>query len=166
MKRLFQPEAILSRYQDLDYRLYYEKGYRVLLVDIDNTLVPYYCKDPDDNAKAFLNAVQECGYQVIIFSNNNPQRVCRFASGVSLKAYYRSLKPLKITYKRILKENDIDPSRVICMGDQLLTDVLGAKRMGLCVFYVKPIISKDSYTTVINRAIERLIFRYILHEKV
>lgn len=162
MLEIFRPNLLLNKYQELNLEEFAKKGYSTLLVDLDNTLVPYYEKTITEEVRMFFEKAKTLGIDVIIFSNNNINRVSGFVEGEDIKYYYRALKPTKIGYKRIIDKYNLDKSKTICMGDQLLTDVLGANRMHMYSIYVKPIINKDSWTTKLNRAIEKLLFRWVV----
>ena len=54
---------------------------------------------------------------------------------------------------------------MISLGDQMLTDLIGANLAGLYTVYTKQLVEKDSITTKINRKIERWIFKHVLHEE-
>ena len=75
------------------------------------------------------------------------------------------MKPLPFSYKKICRKIKADPSRVAVMGDQLLTDILGANLSGCYGIYCRQLQEKDSFTTSINRNFERFIWRHILHEE-
>lgn len=163
---IFKPLVIIQNYQDFDYKLYKSQGFNTLFLDIDNTIVPYYQKEADEKALSFINTLKNNGFNIIVFSNNHKNRVQTFSKSINCKCYWDGYKPLPFVYNKIIKENDLDKNKIICLGDQLLTDTLGANLSGLKCVYVKPIVNKDLLSTVINRKIERLIFKYILHEKV
>lgn len=162
MLDIFRPNLLLNKYQDLNLDELVTLGYKTLLVDLDNTLVPYYEKVITDEVRSFINYATTLGIKVIIFSNNNANRVSGFVNGENIDYYYRALKPTKIGYKRVINKYKLDKNKTICMGDQLLTDVFGANRMHMFSVYVKPIIDKDSWTTKINRTIEKMIFRWVV----
>lgn len=164
MKMLFKPEAVLEKYQDFPAQDLKEKGIKAVFLDIDNTIAAYYQKEADDAAKAFIKELKDLGMIVILISNNNEQRVGTYAKSIDLPYYFHSLKPLPFRYFKVMKEYGLKRYEVVCLGDQLLTDVLAGKLSGIKAYYTKPIINKDSITTVINRRIEKLIFKYILHE--
>ena len=159
MLKVVKPCMILEHYQDFDAEKFAEMGYKVLLTDLDNTLVPYDVKVINDDVKAFIQKNAQAGIETIIFSNNNLERVSTFAKDSGVPFYARALKPLKRRYKVVLNEHPYPLNEVICMGDQLLTDVIGANRMHLYSIYVKPIIDRDGWQTKLNRKIERWLFK-------
>ena len=137
------------------------EGKRVIFTDLDNTLVGAAVKKPTPEIIEFLNQAKELGFEVIIVSNNNQERVSYFAKDLSIKAaHHKALKPLKLKLRRILKE--YDRSHVIMIGDQLMTDVLVAKRLGLYTILVEPIhLHSDENSTKFNRRLERFVVKQL-----
>lgn len=149
----------LNHFSEFDGKKYYNFGYNTLLLDIDNTLSPYYEEKPNEEVIEFINNLKDIGFNVILISNNTKERVEKYNKYLNCKYYAMSLKPLPLTYKRIIEENNLDKDRIICLGDQLITDVFGGKLSGLYTIYVKPIVDVDNFTGKITRTLERIIFK-------
>ena len=162
---MFRPKEILDKYQDFDANKYIALGYNVLFLDVDNTIIPYYQKVPGKKERAFVDGLKGKGFEVIVFSNNTDKRVRPVAEALGTDYYCWAFKPLPFKMLKVIKERKFDKKKVICMGDQLLTDTLAGNLIGIYTIYVKPICPSDSITTKLNRKIERFIFKYILHEK-
>ena len=67
------------------------------------------------------------------------------------------MKPFKRKYKKILKMFRYEFSEVAAVGDQILTDVLGANRCGITSIFVDKLTEDDEFATRINRKIEKMI---------
>ncbi len=163
---IFRPDLLIKSYEDLDIKGLREKGFDTIFLDVDNTITPYFEKIPGDKAKAFVRKLKDSGFHVIVVSNNTNERVKEVASAIDCEYICWALKPLPFKAKKLLRKHGLNRKQVFIMGDQLLTDVLCGKLLGIYAIYVKPISEVDSFTTKINRTFERLIFKYILHEKV
>lgn len=166
MTSIFKPCIIIDKFDNFDIKKYRSLGFDTILLDVDNTITPYYEKIPNQNGKNFVNNLKENGFKVIVFSNNTNKRVQKVAESINCDYMCWALKPLKIGFKKAKKKYGIDLNKTICMGDQLITDVLGANRMHVYSIYCKPISKEDSFITSINRKVERFIFKHILHEEV
>lgn len=136
-------------------------GKRVILTDLDNTLVGAAIAKPTPEIVDFLNNAKDLGFEVIIVSNNNKERVSYFAKDLSIKAaHHKALKPLKIKLRKILKQYNCN--EVVMIGDQLMTDVLVAKRFGLYTILVEPIhLDSDENSTKFNRRLERFVVKQL-----
>ena len=159
LDKLFKPDLTLDKITDFDASKYKALGYKAILLDLDNTLAPYYVKSIDQKAIEVIESLKNTGFKVLVFSNNSPQRVGNYLKTTDYEYLCYALKPLPFGYLRAKKKLGVELKDCISMGDQLLTDVLGAKRMKVFSVYVKPLVDKDSWSTKINRFLERKIFK-------
>lgn len=166
MTSIFKPNEILEKYTDFDIEKHRQMGFDTILIDIDNTIDYPDSKNPGTKeAFDFLDRLEKAGFKIIIFSNNTEERVKRFLNGRKIDYNYFSLKPLPFSYNKVIKKYNLDRKKIISFGDQLLTDCLGANSLGIYTVYVKQLVKKDTAKTVLNRKIEKFIFKNILHEK-
>ncbi len=155
--KFFKPDYVFKKIYDLDFDIL--KGIKTLFIDIDNTLTPYYQELADEKTKKFINKLNELNIKIILVSNNNKNRVKRFAESLDLEFNYLSMKPLPFTFLKLIKKYKLNKNETMAIGDQILTDVLAANLTGIYSCYVYPIIDKDSFMTSINRKIENIIRR-------
>ena len=159
MKPLFKPDKYYRTAFDIDFEKLIQEGKKVIAFDLDNTLVPHFVKDPDDKVMQLLTKVQKLGFEFVVISNNNYGRVKRFCEPLGIKYYYGAKKPLKFTFKRILDDYNITKNELVIVGDQIMTDVFGASRMGITSIFVEPLAKKDIIYTKINRQMERVLLK-------
>ena len=149
---LFRPDYYISHYSNLDLDRLKRQGIRLLLCDIDNTLVAW--NDPDSNAKVrrFLESVKHAGLKVALVSNAMPSRARRFSRDLGVeKVFCLSCKPLPRNLKKAMRFYGVEPEETALMGDQLMTDVLGANLAGVYSILTHPITESDKIDTQINR---------------
>lgn len=163
---IFRPDEILKKFDELDISALKSRGFNTVLLDVDNTITPYYEKLPGKAGKDFVKKLKDNNFEVFVFSNNTDSRVSKVAEALECEYLPWAFKPLAFRGNYLIKSKKLDRSKIFIMGDQLLTDVLCGKRLGIYSIYVKPIVDSDSFRTSINRFFERKIFKYILHEKV
>lgn len=154
---LLKPNLYINKIDDLELEKLSNLGIKNLLIDIDNTLVPYTQVDSDARVEFLLKSYKDLGFKVFIVSNNTKDRVEKFSKGLQTPYYYFALKPLSFIYKKIIRKYNLKVKETACIGDQLLTDVFGANRMGLFTIYVDPLVTKDGPFTFLNRKIEKRI---------
>lgn len=157
--RYFVADEYVKNIFQIDLMKLKEDGKRVILTDLDNTLVGATVKAPTPEILKFFDEAKHLGFEVIIVSNNNKDRVAYFAKDLKIKAaHHKALKPLKVKLSRILKQ--YDRSQVVMIGDQLMTDVLVAKRLGLYMILVEPVhLHSDESSTKLNRQLEKLVVK-------
>ena len=162
---LFKPTEIINNYLDLDVTNLKNIGIKVLLIDIDNTIALPDRGSLSLDAKRFINNIKNNDIIPVIFSNNNKNRVSNFVDDFEVDWYYYVLKPLPFYFKKIFKTYNIKANECAVIGDQLLTDILGANLSGCYGIYSKQLQEKDTPLTKINRTIEKIIWRFIDDKK-
>lgn len=138
------PDDYVSSIFDIDYNKLYSNGKRLILTDLDNTLISYKAIEPTDELYKWKSELEGMGFEIIIVSNSGKKRVKHFANMLGIKYVNLSTKPLKRGFKKALKiaSTKYKKEEVVVLGDQLLTDVYGAKRMKLSMVLVKAIDNK------------------------
>ncbi len=163
---LFRPKEILDIFTDLDMDRYIQMGFDTVLLDIDNTIAVPNTGGCDERAAQFIRKLQEKGFRVVIFSNNTEDRVKMFIGDIGVDYHHLALKPLPFSYRAVCRRMGTKPERTLVLGDQLLTDILGANLSGCYGIYCRQLQEQDSAWTGFNRRFEKLIWRYLLHEEV
>ena len=120
----YEASTYIIPFEDL-----YKEGYRGLIFDIDNTLVPHGAP-ADERAKKLFARLQEIGFQCCLLSNNKEGRVKMFNEEIGVNYIYDAHKPSTKNYKKAMEIMGTDLDNTIFIGDQLFTDVYGAKRTG------------------------------------
>jgi hypothetical protein len=157
---MFKPDYYISSYEKLDLKKLKAKGIRLLLCDIDNTLVAW--NDPDSNhkVKAFLKKVRHAGLDVALVSNALPKRAARFSKDLDVMVLPFSCKPLTHNIRKAMKWFQVKPEQTALLGDQVMTDMLGAHRAGIYAILTHPITESDKLDTKINRFFENIILNH------
>lgn len=159
------PNEFKESIYEIDFLALYERGIRLLLIDIDNTLANYKVALPSEENIELVEKLKEMGFEVILISNNNFKRVSTFAKPFQdVEFVHYTLKPLKCGYRKALRKasRNYQKEEVAAVGDQLMTDVKGTNKMGFYNILVRPIEKKtDVITTKINRFFEKKKLRKI-----
>jgi HAD superfamily phosphatase (TIGR01668 family) len=132
-------------------------GIRGIIVDLDNTLLGYGMDDIAPQDVAWIEAARSRGFALALVSNNFTERVRRVSERVGVPAVPNALKPLRRGFSRALTMLGTPKAATIVIGDQLFTDVLGAKLVGLRVILTRPIVAHDWHGTRVLRFLERLV---------
>ena len=137
----------------------YEEGFRGVIFDIDNTLVPHGAP-ADDRAKKLFARLKEIGFSSCLISNNQEARVKMFNEEIQTNYIYNAHKPSTKNYKKAMEIMGTDDSNTLFVGDQLFTDVWGAKRSGIRNILVKPIHPKEEIQIVLKRYLEKIVLHF------
>ncbi len=160
----FIPKCNVRRIEDIDFDFFYKEGKRLLLLDIDNTLMPYDQTLPPKELVAFLEGLTKKGFEIVLVSNNNRGRIEPIARALDLPGIWHAKKPLKMGFKKALrlKNKRFEKPQTLVIGDQIMTDVFGANRTGIDVCLVKPIKKKsEKWYTKLNRKVEEKMLEKI-----
>lgn len=157
-----------NRYVDSAYRIpygkLYERGYRGIIFDVDNTLVPHGAP-ADERAVKLFEELRSLGFASCILSNNREPRVAPFAEQVKSPYIFKGGKPSVKGYEKAMEVMGTDRSNTLFVGDQLFTDVWGANRTGLFSILVKPIDPKEEIQIVLKRRLEAIVLWFYLRKR-
>ena len=159
MFQKFYPDERMSSTYEIDFKKLYQDGYRGLLFDIDNTLVEHGA-DANEKAILFFEQLREIGFSVCFISNNQIARVERFNKEIHANYIYNAHKPSKKNYLKAMDLMKTNLTNTIFIGDQLFTDVFGAKRVGMRNILVNPINPKEEIQIVLKRYLEKIVLHF------
>lgn len=163
MLECLYPKVYLDSTYDIDFEQYYQDGYRAIIFDIDNTLVPHGAP-ADQRAIALFKRLHALGYQTMMLSNNKEPRVKMFCDAVDAEYIYKAGKPNPANYREAMKRMHTDEKNTLFVGDQIFTDVWGANKAGIYSILVKPIHPKEEIQIVLKRYLEKVVlFCYKRH---
>lgn len=155
LKRFYPGEYVDSTY-GIDFDNLYEEGYRGIIFDIDNTLVPHGAP-ADERAKELFSHLKELGFSCCLLSNNKEPRVKMFNDEVQVRYIFKAGKPKRGGYENAMRLMGTDKGTTLFVGDQIFTDVYGANRAGLRTILVKPIHPKEEIQIVLKRYLEKIV---------
>ncbi|MCL2165121.1 MAG: YqeG family HAD IIIA-type phosphatase [Oscillospiraceae bacterium] len=166
LEKLF-PDIIYESIYDIDFCALKRKGISGLILDIDNTLIKPSERRPGDRLLGWLKSLEEGGFQFCVLSNAGRKRTEAFARGLDIFAIHKAGKPSKKGFYMAMEIMRLERSEVCMVGDQLFTDVLGAKRLGIYCIYTKPIVFREVFTVMLKRLPEAVILKlfYMRHGK-
>lgn len=134
------PRGVYPAVTSIDPRALAQRGIRLVLADLDNTLVPYRVTEPSVEVLAWKKALEENGIQLFLLSNSRkPGRAQRFAEKLGIPYQGHSGKPKRGGYLRAMERMGCTPEQTVMVGDQIFTDTLGANNAGVTPLLVEPI---------------------------
>ncbi len=154
---IFLPHIYEDSIYKIDYKCLYKNNIKVVLFDLDNTIIPSNEKKANIKSKKLFDEIKELGLKPIIFSNSPKKRIKNVADYLNIDYVYFACKPLTFKFRRLIKKYNLKNSEVAIIGDQLLTDIKGGNKVGIKTILVKPISDYDSLFTRLNRLKEKKI---------
>lgn len=157
--RKFYPDNYIDSTYQIDFKCLQKQGIRGVIFDIDNTLVPHGAP-AEERSLALFHELRGLGMETMLLSNNKEPRVKSFAQQVNSRYIYKANKPSGKGYLEAMKRMGTDKESTVFVGDQLFTDVWGAKRAGIVSYLVKPIHPKEEIQIVLKRRLERIVLYF------
>lgn len=164
MFKLLLPRLYLSSAYALPIDDLIRNGIKVLICDVDNSLLPHHQLYMNDKMRNFLSLLKQAGIQVVFASNNTMKRLQFIAEETGLETHSFSCKPFPFVFNKIKKKYGITGHEIAIMGDQLFTDILGGNLQGSLTILCEPLEKKDLFYTIPFRVVESLVF-YIFEKK-
>ena len=131
------------------------RGVKAVLLDLDNTLVPWQRHEVSDAVRDWLSELKENGIKLCLISNTRfGKRLKKLSEELDIPYIRHAWKPGKRGYLSALKELDVSPAETVMVGDQMFTDVLGGNRLGIYTVMVKPIAHREFVGTKVSRVAE------------
>ncbi len=144
----------------IDYQKLYDKGYRGILFDVDNTLV-HHGDEANEQVAALFDRLRSIGFRTVLLSNNDTARLAPFSSAVQSPFVPDAEKPSPKGYQQALELLAVSKREALCIGDQMFTDIRGANRCGIDSMLVHYIVVDEKAPIGVRRHMERvLLFFY------
>ena len=134
-------------------------GIRGIVVDLDNTVCAYRQPELAPGVADWVREARRRGFALVLVSNNFSERVASIGAQLELAVVPNALKPLPFAFLRALRLLGTPRRATVVIGDQLFTDVLGAKLVGMRPILTEPLVEHDFALTRILRFLERTIAR-------
>lgn len=154
---LFSPDEYLVDVHAIDLEHLSRSGIDTLLVDLDNTLLPRDTNVVPQELRDWAATLAARGFRVCLVSNNWHERVKTVADELGFDLVAKAVKPLPFAFLRALGKLGSTRSRAAVVGDQLFTDVLGGRLLGMHTVMVSPLSQTDLPHTLLLRRLERLV---------
>jgi HAD superfamily phosphatase (TIGR01668 family) len=156
---LLSPDLYYSSVRAIDLETLARAGVRVLLLDLDNTVLPRDSNVVSDEMKAWAASLRERGFSVCCVSNNWHERVRLVAAELGFDLVDHAIKPLPFAFLRALRLERATTKEAAVVGDQLFTDILGGNMLGMRTVLVAPLSQTDLPHTLLLRRLEAFVLR-------
>jgi len=159
MLKKYYPDNYINSVFEIDFQKLYNKGYRGILFDVDNTLV-HHGDDSNEKVDALFKTIKEIGFKTILISDNNEKRLLRFLKNIDSPYIAEANKPSPQSFLKALEMLELSNNEAICIGDQIFKDILGANKSKIDSILVHFITVKENEKIGIRRRIEKIILRF------
>lgn len=133
------PRHITSSLTDLTPEYLASHGIRLLMLDFDNTIVPYTTNTPTGEMEAWLRRMAASSITICVVSNSKRDRVRIFCRQYGIPCITHAKKPFPKGIRQCLGQFGISPQQAALVGDQIFTDTLGGNCAGVETILVQAI---------------------------
>ena len=133
------PKIIVPALTDVTEELLSGRNIKLLMLDFDNTIVPYTTSTPTEEMHRWINAMTQSNIKLCVVSNSKKDRVKVFCKKYGIDCITHARKPFSKDIKECLAKYQIKPQECALVGDQIFTDTLGANCTGVTSILVKAI---------------------------
>ena len=133
------PKLIFHKLTDVTPDFLREREIRLLMLDFDNTMLPYTSKIPSPELLLWIDKMKRAGIDLCVVSNSKKPKSAAFCKAHNLACITHSKKPTGKGIRQCLARFQAAPQEAALAGDQIFTDVLGANCVGATSILVKPI---------------------------
>lgn len=162
MLQRFKPTWMVNSIYSITPEQLKKNNIKAVLTDLDNTLIAWNHPEATEESILWIEQMKKAGVPVIIMSNNSGERVKKVADFLSLQYIPRSMKPSRRGFKQAVELLGLPKEEILMVGDQVLTDILGANRFGMRNVLVKPLMDSDAWNTKFNRFVEMRVMRLLI----
>ena len=156
-RKLFGPTSFAPSVHSISLDLLEADGARAIVVDLDNTLVGYRNAAPALEVHEWIRGALGRGFKVAMVTNNASPWANGVAAGLGIPCVLAARKPRSRGFLTALEVLGAEREETVVIGDQLFTDVLGAKLLGLRVILTEPIVAREQWWMRLVRLAERLM---------
>lgn len=135
----FLPTTMMDSVTELTPKMLTDAGIELLMLDFDNTIVPYTTDEPTPEMDNWLRQMLGSPVKLCVVSNSKKDRVRRFCARYGIDCITHARKPFSKGIRACLERFGVDPGRCALAGDQIFTDTLGARCCGVRAILVRAI---------------------------
>lgn len=153
------PDKIFNTYAEITADFLKSEGIEAVILDVDNTLIPYEEIEPRPAVLAWINTLMEAGIAISFVTNNHKHRLQYFNRNLNFPAFHDSWKPFSRNMKRAMHAMGSTVENTANIGDQIFTDTWAGKRLGMKSYLLPPIRDKRDPFTRFKRLCEKPVLR-------
>ncbi|NLG37826.1 MAG: YqeG family HAD IIIA-type phosphatase [Clostridiales bacterium] len=165
MRDLLRPALERERLTDLDAEELRRRGIEALILDLDNTLLPWGSRTVDGDTLAWIGRIRRAGLKICVLTNGHGPRARSVCEMVGVMCIWSAGKPFPGGFRRAQGRLQVPRERCAVVGDQLFTDILGGNAAGFFTVLVSPLSAREmAWTRFVRHAERALLKRKIVYK--
>lgn len=160
------PDSYYKNVYDIDYSNLKNQNIDTLLFDIDNTITKVDDLNIPAKTKELFENLKNQNFKILLLSNNHKERVIPVAQALNIKALSDAGKPDSAAYDKALDLLKSKKENTIAIGDQLLSDIAGAKKYGLKAILVDQLSKENNVQTGMAQKLQTYMVKKLTKKKI
>ena len=139
---ILYPKLYLNSVTEISMEILEQHHLKGLILDVDNTLIDINKNMPEGIPK-WIEDLKKQGISLCIVSNtNHKEKVEQVANKLEIPYIYFAKKPLKRGFKKAKEILKLENEQIGVVGDQIMTDIIGANRSKMFPILVNQLMKK------------------------
>lgn len=159
------PDSYYPSIYKIDYQSLKEENIDALLFDIDNTITKVDDLNIPKETTNLIENLKNQGFKILLISNNHPQRAIPVAKKLNLPLLADAGKPAKEAYDKALTMLNRSKETTVAIGDQLLSDIVGAKKYGIKAILVDQLSKENNIQTGMAQKLQKYMIKKLKKHK-
>lgn len=156
------PSWVTDSVTGIDPEFLKRKNIQLIMLDFDNTIVPYTTNIPTKEVENWLRQISS-DFAVCIVSNSKKNRVPTFCEQYGIACITHAKKPFSKGIRQCLDRFQMQPEQAVMVGDQIYTDTLGGNCTGTKTILVRAIHNHNFWLKI--RHIAELPFIFLARNR-
>jgi len=153
---LLEPDERISRLSAIPPKSLRQRGFRLVLLDMDDVLIPRDGGEIHNEIHHWIEKAKQVGLSLYVISNSKfPRRVKEACASLGLEGTSWAMKPFPFAFRKAMQKYKVKRDEAVVVGDQLFSDILGAKWAGIHSIFVKPMTPERRWDRKIMRWLEK-----------
>lgn len=162
----FVPDFMARSLREVDFRQLQQNGIKYIAFDADSTLVNFRGRVIDPQTRQFLLKQRPLFRDWCIATNRFTHDLQPLGKSINAPVIQASIimrKPHRNFFNHVIKHFDCQPGEIAMIGDKLLADIWGAKRIGMKTVWVEKIGHDSPWDWLLRTRYfeKRILGRYI-----
>jgi uncharacterized protein len=133
-----KPDKIAESLESVPLTLLKDWGMEGIIIDVDNTILPRTSDTISPDVKNWVLKAKE-QFRIVLVSNNSRKKINRASQPLQLAYIAWALKPIRYFFLKAARKMQVEPTKICVIGDQLFTDIKGAKACKMRAIWVQPL---------------------------
>jgi len=160
------PNNYKKNIKEVDYDKLWNENKKYLIFDIDNTITKVDDITIDKETIKLFKTLKEKDFNILLMSNNSEKRVIPISEKLNVPYLANAKKPNKEAFDKVLSTFDCLKENVVMIGDQMLSDIVGANEYGIYSILVDPVSKKNNIQTGMAKLLQDIMVKKIGKKKI